>query len=273
MIKVKDWVGRLGNNIIELINILHIAIYYNYRIDFPKKGFITPYIDLEYIKKQFQNNILQGILLTDPSNFYYRQKIKNITQEVFNVNHVKVFDIIHKAFIIREESVIDKNDIVLHIRGGDVFNGNPHPGYAQPPLSYYINILDNNNFNKIIIVSEDTKNPVLNELLKKYPNIIYKKQTLEEDIKIIMGTSKIVNSFGSFIPYLLLFSNNIKHLYQTSYQLINIDQRLDIPYEKYNISNFNIHVTDLTDYKLKITPWKNTQNQKDIMLTYITEVG
>ena len=47
--------------------------------------------------------------------------------------------ILMREFIKRME--LDENDVVIHIRSGDIFNKCPHPVYIMPPLSYYVNIL------------------------------------------------------------------------------------------------------------------------------------
>ena len=55
MIKIASWGNpremSLGNNIIQLKNIVHIAIYYNYNIDAPKH----PFFNTAYIKNLFKN--------------------------------------------------------------------------------------------------------------------------------------------------------------------------------------------------------------------------
>ena len=89
----------------------------------------------------------------------------------------------------------------------------------------------------IYLISEDTLNPCVNELLKLYPQIIYKKQSLDEDISLILSAHNIIASFGTFIYALLHFSSNIKNLYKVSY-------------DKYDwgiYENLNFHITDLNE--------------------------
>ena len=40
-LKIQKWQGRLGNNIIQLINVLSIALYYNYNIIIPPHAFFN----------------------------------------------------------------------------------------------------------------------------------------------------------------------------------------------------------------------------------------
>lgn len=263
MIILHNWCGRLGNNIIQLMNILHISLYYHHSVRLLNHAFFDLTCVNDLISEHITFDTQNDIELTDPNNFFSRH-IKNIPIEVYNVNIEKVISILRSIFIIKKALVLDPKDVVLHIRSGDIFDRYPHPGYIVPPLSYYINILDNNVFNKVIIITEDTRNPVINKLIELYPNIIYKKQSLVDDIQTILGAHNVVMSVGTFIPSLLLFSDNIKNVYKSSY--IN---NLFI-----NNNNINIHNTDLDEYRSKMSPWKNTPEQQDIILTFpVKETG
>ncbi len=55
---------------------------------------------------------------------------------------------------------ISENYLFIHIRSGDAFkNKKPHKDYAQPPLCFYISILQNYKFQKVYILSENNNNP------------------------------------------------------------------------------------------------------------------
>ena len=49
--------------------------------------------------------------------------------------------------------------------------------------------------------------------MELYDNIIYTKNTLEEDIKIILGAQNVISSSGYFAKSLLTISDNIKNHY------------------------------------------------------------
>ena len=74
----------------------------------------------------------------------------------------------------------------------EIYFSNPHPNYVPPPLSYYTKEIDKYKYEKIHIICEDTINPVVNELLKLYKNRVYEKNTLEKDIRIILGAKQIL---------------------------------------------------------------------------------
>lgn len=253
---INKWYGRLGNNIIQVKHALLLALYYDFNVILPNH----PYFNSEYIiinpKITKYNSKIQ-----DTQSEFFCLIDKNLTsyyQPVFDVNLDTVYKIIKKIFTIKDVDVRPVNDLVIHIRGGDIFSNNPHPGYISPPLSYYTNILNNNHFDKIIIISEDTLNPCVNALLGLYPNITYKKNTLSDDIRLLLQSSNVIFSVGTFVSSLLLLSCNIKNIYATN----EINNTLD------TCSHINIHKTDLSKYFKLMGPWKNTKEQRHILLNY-----
>ena len=252
-LKINRWRGGLGNNIMQIRNAIQVALYYDYNIILPKHSYFTT----TYIKINNKNNIET---ITDGKNFFYTSKIKNIDHKLFNDNVDKTIQILKNIFKIKNVPRLDDNDVVIHIRSGDIFKVPPgHSGYIMPPLLYYENIINNNVFNKIFLIAEDDKNPVINKLLDLYPNINFKQQNLDTDIKILLGSKNVIESFGTFTSGLLLLSNYIKNIYKPSYQESSL-----LLLSKTN--QVNIYDTDLDDYRKKIYPWKNTQKQQELML-------
>ena len=169
------------------------------------------------------------------------------SNEIYNQNIEERNKILQNAFLIKNINKLNENDVVIHIRGGDLFSSKPNAKYIPPPLSYYIKQLNKRKYEKIHIICEDTKNPVVNELLKLYKNAVYEKNSLEKDIRIILGATNIIFSIGTFIPSLMLLSNNIKYIYGKS------------------TSNDN---EELKEYCKNMKPWKNTEKQRNYILTY-----
>jgi hypothetical protein len=75
---------------------------------------------------------------------------------------------------------------------------------------------------------------------------------------LLLQISNVIFSVGTFVSSLLLLSSNIKNVYATN----EISNRLD------NFSNINIHKTDLSKYFKLMGPWKNTKEQRHILLNY-----
>ena len=234
----------LGNNIIQLSNIIDIAIAYKHNIKINVKKLKANFFDLSVIEKYF-NKYNNSEIIIDYYNFLYYKKLP-YSKDIFKQNIEERNKILQKAFLIKNINKLPENDLLIHIRSGDIFSSDPHPMYVPPPLVYYIKEIDKCKYEKIHIICEDTKNPVVNELLKLYKNAVYEKNTLEKDIILILGATNIIFSVGTFIPSLMLLSNNIKYLYGTLYS----------------------NNKELENYYKIMRPWKNTIEQRKYILTY-----
>lgn len=240
LIKIKSWFGRLGNNIIQVKNAIQFALQHGYNIEIPKhRYFNTTYIEIN--KENDNSKIFHDQIFFDVKNCGNIQKTRDILRKIFimPINNLQPFG---------------NNDVVVYIRSGDLFINNPPSKYILPPLSYYTNILDK--YENIYLVAEDIKNPCIPALLRKYPHIKYKKSSLCEDICTILRAQNIVCSFGTLVPSILLLSKNVKTVHKTSDDCI--ENRVDIPVK--------IIRHDYNDYKKKIGTWKNTEEQRKMML-------
>ena len=184
--------GRLGNNIMQLRNIISIAIAYKHNIKINAKK--LNFFDLSVIEKYF-NKYNNSEIITDKNNFFYNSRLP-FPNDIFKQNIEEINKILQKAFLINNINKLPENDLVIHIRSADIFISNPHPNYVPPPLSYYTKEIDKYKYEKIHIICEDTINPVTNELRKLYKNAVYEKNTLEKDIRIILGATNIIYSVG-----------------------------------------------------------------------------
>ena len=90
------------------------------------------------------------------------------------------------------------NDLYIYIRSGDIFN-NPNKFYSQPPLCFYVKIINNNKFNNIYIIAEDKNNRIIDELINKFPKIKYNKNILKIDIAYLIYAYNLVGGVSTFI--------------------------------------------------------------------------
>ena len=133
--------GRLGNFIKQLTNSIHIAVFYKYNIIIPThKCFNTTYIKINNEVSEENEKIV------DEHEFHYAWLVHDIDKKLFSKNNELVKEILRKLFSIKECTLLGSNDVLIHIRSGDIFRGtHVHNGYIQPPLSYYIDILEKKN--------------------------------------------------------------------------------------------------------------------------------
>jgi hypothetical protein len=262
-LQITNWYGRLGNNIRQLINVISIGLENNYNIIIPEHKFFNK-TEIIINKNNIINKDTQILSDTEGENFFYTNKIMKFGNDWkinFKKNFPKTINIIRDLFIIKYNDLekLDKNSLTIHIRSGDLFDPFPHSEYIVPPLSYYINIIEQYvNSGEIYLLAEDRKNPVINILLKLHPKIKFKISTLEEDVKMVLRSINIVSSFGTFIPSLLLLTDYTQKVYTPSYIKNN--------FTDYYINN--IISIDLDDYKNKIGKWKNSPEQREILINY-----
>ena len=162
----------------------------------------------------------------------------------------------------------NKSDLYIHIRSGDIFI-DPRVGvsYAQPPLCFYKTIINNNKFNNIYIISQNKLNPVINKLLERYPNVIYKKNKIELDIAYLAYGYNIVGSISSFLIEVIKLNDNLRKfweydIYHIIGQIFHFHQSL----YKYKINYTIYSMNPSKNYKENMYLWRGTRKQINIML-------
>ena len=214
VIQIPNWPGRLGNKILTTM----LALYYGYKHNYD-------FIELPKTKQQFSNIYYIDLKENNDISFNLYEpidKIKNkkIMEDFWNqtfskinitTNIDKVIKKIKKIYTLPKPwEKYNENVLHIHIRSGDIMIKNNGYNMVQPPLAYYCNIIEERDWEKIIIVSEDILNPCINALLKKYKNIEYfGKNILDIDIMELLSSTNIVSGRGTFIPCLAFFMEDL----------------------------------------------------------------
>ena len=171
--------------------------------------------------------------------------------------------------IIKNLPKIKTNDkfLYIHIRSGDIFK-NPHIYYAQPPLCFYQNIINNYEFDKVYIISFNSLNPVINKLINYYPNIIYKKNSIKIDISYLINSYNIVASVSSFLNTIISLNFNLKYLWDYNiYKYIEKYRHFHYDLYKYPNNNFKLlRMKPSFNYKKIMFIWKNNRRQIKLMI-------
>ena len=158
------------------------------------------------------------------------------------------------------------NDLYIHIRSGDLFDTLALT-YSQPPLCFYLKIINNFNFQNIYIISSDRKNPVFKKLIKNFPNIFFNKNNISTDIASLIYAYNIVGSISSFLISSIKFNENLKYFWE-----YNIYRMIEKIYHlHYNIYNYSINYTifrmePTLNYRNKMYEWNNKYTQKILMI-------
>ena len=164
------------------------------------------------------------------------ENISNISSLIYDsfkiVYFISTFKPEIRIQLLRDEilhnlpkSIINQNDLYIHIRSGDIFS--PwvvNYDYAQPPLCFYRNILKNFNFRKIYIIASNKKNPLIGKLMKENQNLIYLQKSLKEHISILINAYKIVNSMSSFMNGIIQLNYVLEFLWE--YNIYPIKEKI-----------------------------------------------
>ena len=186
---------------------------------------------------------------------------------------------------------LNENDLVIHLRSGDIMSSGHHC-YIQPPLCFYEEIIKLRKWNKIYILLERNNNPCLNALKQKYPNIITfindKNRHggngfgFKHDLGFLVGCYNYVSCQSSLCPLIIQLSKTIKNVYIPSYMFVTkghhairehsiwwsndlIDKK-----ENVKINNIEFHVFNYDKYINTAEPIYNYQDKKfkDYILNY-----
>jgi hypothetical protein len=203
--------GRFGNVMLAIMNLIRYSIrdhhhFYFRKIDPvfhipPNTCFVYDRGWIEKIPEEEGETMpIQMLFYNSPVRLFEKER-RDICLKY--IRHILV-----------QPSTQPENTLVIHIRSGDIFHEHVHPSYMQPPFEYYRYIIDNNDFKKIIVVTEpDMSNPVLLKLVEFYPNVYVFSRSLNQDIATILGAQYLVIGTGSFAYVLSLCSVNLKKLY------------------------------------------------------------
>ena len=159
-------------------------------------------------------------------------------------------------------------DLYIHIRSGDIFKRfYPHMSYSQPPLCFYESIINNTKYRNIYLIAENRKNPVIKKLIEEYPNIIYNKSTIEEDIAKLINAYNLVGSVSSFCAVCLMMNENIVNYYEYDiYRKVEKFRHLHHEIIRYP-KQFNIYQMKPSKiYQGEMYFWGNTKYQNELML-------
>jgi hypothetical protein len=256
IIQISKWNGRLGNNVLQLIYSIKYGFENNYnKIIFPKSDyFIKQEVIISknnYDKKDIISGIYypfdlekKPILLFSEMKSIFKKYIEDII--IFKYNYINY----------------NNDDILLHIRSGDIFKYKI-PNYVQPPLIFYKLIIDKYNGKKIII-SEDTINPCIKNLIKDNNCKRINGNTLEDDINILRNGYNICFGYGTFSIFIMLMNDLLENIYIPDYVYHKMTQSWNIVFDT---NKFKINIINLPNY-IKVGEWIPNKENIQKMLDY-----
>jgi len=258
-----------GNRMVMINHILYFCeifewknIYLNSEYNWYIKQFISDKFNISLISNSQVNCSNISIWCLDLKAFYMFPKV--IKSEV-RLNKLK-------DEIIRNLPQIQTNisDLYIHIRSGDVFFGYVNRAYAQPPLCFYKYIINNFKFRNIYIISVDDRNPVIKKLLDEFPQIVFHKNSFENDLTLLVNAYNLVGSVSSFIQTIILINNNLKKYFE--YDIYRLSEKIShLHHDIYEYPrNFTIYkMKPSENYKNKMFEWTLNSMQLRLMIEEI----
>ena len=215
-----------------------------------KKPIFYKLYNITILPNSYKDKITIDINLNQSDLFYfiYRKKMHNMRLSIIRE---EIFDNIPKYNA-------NPNDLFIHIRSGDIFTNHISKYYSQPPLCFYQKILNNYRFNNIFLLSNGNENPVIDPLLKIYPNIKFIKGSIVTDIAKIIYAYNLVISYSSFIVNLIRFNQNLKIMF-----VYEISRYLN--FRKSNLTTYIMKSSERYSQVMKLN-WKNTKEQLELMV-------
>ena len=227
-----------------------------------------------YIKNYIINKKYKMIIKTLDGNLINRHEIiiDRTTNLYFYYKYVMPEirkNILKKEIINNLPKILTNyNDLYIYIRSGDIFIV-AHSHYRQPPFCFYKKVLDNNIFRNIYLIAENKNNPVINEILKNFPNVIYNINTLKNDLSYLINAYNIVGGGTSTFLYNVIELNN-KSPFLWIFEFKNDSYNKYLKFKVinfYNIIKLKIFLMYASnDYEKIMKFWNNTQIQKDLMI-------
>lgn len=169
--------------------------------------------------------------------------------------------------------VPEATDLAIHLRAGDIFADKvPHPFYIQPPLAFYQMCIAfaraKIGVKRVILVYQDEGNPCIRALKTWLEEIglpyVAQSSTLEQDLAVLMAARHCVFGRGSFGEAVTLLSRNIRTLF-----FCWLEPRLGSLRDVCDI--LTIGVEDIANGYIKRGDWRNTPDQRQMMLDYPLE--
>ncbi len=167
----------------------------------------------------------------------------------------------------------NEDEIVVHFRGGDIFNPDvPNPDYIQPPLAFYQNatiLARKTSAGLVHVVYEDEINVVLRPYLEwlDEQSIAYRRYSaeLKDDLKVMLSARTVVASYGTFVPAVLKLSPNIQKVFVFDNHLVRNDQ------QRFRPDVEVVELNDLAGGYVRHGEWLVSEDQLAMMLWYPRE--
>jgi len=263
----------MGNQLLAMLNIIYYTFYFKHfkALKLPGNQFFA-------LKNEKNTHDTEDKLTCNCD------EIKDITRRInpcsdwfcIGVKELKRVFNEHVRYKFPDDITKLRYDIGIHIRSGDIFGGNVHWEYVQPPLDYYIKIINKNPTKSIIIVHDSNirkphwRNPVLDKLIEyietnELKNVNIQSKSIREDMAALCCSKTIICAMGTFSFMCYIISPITQQIYIPHYM---INKKRGKNWFVLNEEDKDVvNVIDISSY-IKVGSWKNKPEQRELMLNY-----
>ena len=256
---VKDWYGRLGNNLICVYRLLLSVICRDIAAaTVPSHPFL---LDCSF------GTVLPDSRVVDTDSETVYSDFAGVDHQQFvrewALHEAEVVRMARNVFSPSQRHLtpLPDDSLVIHMRSGDVMQQKGVAGYVLPPLFYFVAVVRSGYVGKeIVILCEDNENPCLGALLRFFPKARHAIRSLEQDVEILLSARNIACSVGSFATSLATVSQCLKKLYIPNY--VPFYHRAFLP------SWVDVKLANLSDYYRFVTPWALDEKRRRLLLLW-----
>lgn len=257
--------GRFGNKILNILNLSLKAYSEQSMVLIPS---IIP-SDMSSVL-DFYNNDKQ--LIYDKNKILLDTRIKKSIEFGFKLGHSYYFRKNNFQFPIKRsiaENLIqtyklqqyntNDNDLYIHIRSTDIHIQNSSNIYSQPPISFYLKIIDDFGYKNIRLVSDNNNNFIVREMKNIFGSncTVIDEPDTRKAFDILRNCKNLcvsTSSFCTMAAFLTPYGIN-KNIYAYSY-ITNIYHHWflsnlfgDDHIYNNTIPNFTFHIYNIKKYK------------------------
>jgi hypothetical protein len=309
-IYILSWYSGLGNNIIQLAQAEYLAEQAGFTVHVPPHNIMKlenkylmhdikpmPLEQRPYFPKTSSSlffdlrkkpDSFAGSKLALFRSFYFRFDMQPFSPRLGDYRRILRRELL-PVLPHYDDPHINDDTLVIHIRSGDVFGDDPSEipkGYIQPPLSYYLEIINKFGFKDIVVVTEkDLRNPCIKQLKALIPDIKIQTADLINDMSTIMSAKNLIVGQSSFSLCLGLASDKLKRMFIPQFEITNwfYHSRCHFSNNIYRyffdprFSSSHFHNMDIEVYLIKISKyvpigeWRNNEQQNTLMLEHSRE--
>lgn len=252
---IKEYYGRLGNNVIQLINAIKVAIDNHYNII----KICKPHLYIDTMEIVVNNEVLdkKDDLYDLESNFYeYAMKDKVfVDTKIF----IEIFDRYIRPVLRLRLETNEIYDFSLHLRGGDA---RFHNLYVPVPL-YFVNKI----YEKGLILVTQDLSLSLSKYLYSKKLVKWNRNTIDKDLSILANSKKLALGYGTFALLALVLNRRFERLYLPDYVYEDFKNRWKFDAKEYLRDGQELIIIDLPNY-IKVGENKWTPKIDKYVLEY-----